>query len=309
VGGLLAASILIAASPVALAEASPHTRDFAEVRRNNYGLSIDCTVNERRPFTGRPSDACRTTTKPKLLVWGDSYAMAWTSVLMGPLKDFGLEQITRGACDPLLGMARFPKASGEAYSQQTARECIETHNAILAYAIAQPSIEIVALAGRFSTVLSNSNLMLVETTDGYDVREVSIDLAATGLSNLADQLQNAGKRVVFLSPPPADGSEIGECLERRESGKITFGQGEGCDLSVPNVTATRKDTWAMLALASQRSNVPVISMDSFLCDEVTCRTMLDGKFIYRDSGHLAYEGAALIGERSDVAQDIVKAAR
>lgn len=37
--------------------------------------------------------------------------------------------------------------------------------------------------------------------------------------------------------------------------------------------------------------------------------MIDGTFLYRDSGHLAYEGAELIGERSDLAERIMSMAR
>jgi peptidoglycan/LPS O-acetylase OafA/YrhL len=309
VATLLAVSGVIAASPAALSAMSHDDQNFTEIRRTNYGLSIECTVSERRPFTGELDPECRTTPDAHILIWGDSYAMAWASVLMGPLRDEGLEQITRGACDPLLGMSRFSKSNDGSATRATAEECINTHKAILDYAISRQQVDTVFIAGRFSTILSRNNLMLVERPGGYADEPVSPELAASGLAGLAIKLKEAGKRVAFLAPPPANGTEIGDCLERQAKGKVVFSSRGGCDLAIEDVKKTQGDTWGMLKLAAQEADVPIIWANDFLCSETTCRTLIEGKFIYRDYGHMSVEGAQLIGEQSDVAKRALAAAR
>jgi hypothetical protein len=38
----------------------------------------------------------------------------------------------------------------------------------------------------------------------------------------------------------------------------------------------------------------VVSFDTFLCDAKKCRTELDGTFLYRDEGHLSYDGSIVL---------------
>jgi hypothetical protein len=304
VAALVAASVALAASPTAVAAIAADERDYANVRRTNYGLSLECS----RVFTGVVKDVCRTQPEPKVAIWGDSYAMAWTSVLMGPLAEHGLEQTTRGACDPLYGMSRFPIVPGT-YNRETAQQCIENNDAILNYLASQDNIETVLIAGRLTTILSQRNLMLVQTDDGFTEKPTSLELATFGLSEAVRFLHEAGKKVAILSPPPADGSLIGDCLEREARGKITFGGRGSCDLPLADVTKTREVIWGMIQAAADANDVPVISMDDFLCDETTCKASIDGTFIYRDAGHLTYEGAALIGQQSDVASRVLSEPR
>lgn len=308
-GGLAVAAVVLALLPGVTARAWADDRDYTHVRRINYGLDRACVFNERVPFTGELPEACRTREDAKVLIWGDSYAMAWASALKAPLADVGLEQATRGACDPLLGMARFPPTPIGIYDRDYARGCIDIHRRILEYASRRDQLEIVILAGRFATILSPNNLMLIETPDGETERPTSIDLAAEGLAALARALREAGKRVVLLAPPPADGSDIGDCLERRSGRRISFGPDRSCDLKRVEVDRVLEERRRMLALASEWSGVPVVDMTDFFCDDARCRTMIDGTFLYRDSGHLAYEGAELIGERSDLAERIMSMAR
>ena len=38
-------------------------------------------------------------------------------------------------------------------------------------------------------------------------------------------------------------------------------------------------------------------MDDVLCANGRCATEIDGTFVYRDSGHLSYDGSVLIARR------------
>ncbi|MGX5851789.1 SGNH hydrolase domain-containing protein [Mesorhizobium sp. PL10] len=53
----------------------------------------------------------------------------------------------------------------------------------------------------------------------------------------------------------------------------------------------------------------VISYQDFLCDDTTCKTEIDGKFLYRDSGHLSYEGSEIVARQTRLVERLMRAAR
>jgi SGNH domain (fused to AT3 domains) len=65
----------------------------------------------------------------------------------------------------------------------------------------------------------------------------------------------------------------------------------------------------LLRALPQGAGVEVISFDAYLCDPTWCRGYLDGKLIYRDTDHLSYEGAELLGRAIDLRAQIERAAR
>ncbi|ODR97418.1 hypothetical protein AUC69_12470 [Methyloceanibacter superfactus] len=307
VAGLIAASLMIVATPIAIGRATATGTDYQHLRRANYGIDRSCS-HKAYKFEGVTKD-CRTTLAPKVLIWGDSYAMAWASALIRPLGKVGLEQATMSACDPLIGMARFPKQADERYNRAYAEGCLDFHLRVLDYIRHNEDLEVVIAAARFQTILSSGNLMLVKEKDGYAAREVTPELVAHGLARLVMSVRAAGKKVVVLAPPPANGMNIGTCLERRAKNRITFDAPKDCSISLESLKAYRAETWALLERVSELADVEVVDTQDFLCDEVSCKTEIDGKPLYRDAGHLSYVGAALIGDRSRLASDILQKAR
>jgi len=300
---LCSATLLIA--PSAIASRTDSGEDFSYIRRHNYGIARECAASPRYPFTGTISDACRTKADAKVLIWGDSYAMAWTGGLVEPLRDLGVEQATKSACDPLLGMARFSPAANQRYNSDFAKECIEFNDRVLTYVTQRDDIGIVVLAGRLQTILSRSNEMLVQSETGhYQTQATSEALAAKGLSRLITAVQATGKRVAVLSPPPADGSEIGDCLERVWKGKITLGRPNGCDLRLSDVHRYQAATNSLLDAVGKGTGVPILSATHSLCSAEWCRTEINGVLLYRDSGHLSVEGAKYVVEHAGIARQI-----
>lgn len=306
--GIFCVTLILAASPGLVASVTVTSEDYGYLRRTNYGLDRSCASGERFPFAGI-EDQCRTNDDPRVILVGDSYAMAWTSGLAGPLRNVGLAQATMSACDPLYGMARFPRRAGTRYNQTTAQRCIEFHQAVLDHVRDDPAIEIVVLAARFQTILSTGNLMLVRTENGYEDREITLDLVASGVGSMVEEYRRAGKRVVVLAPPPANGMDIGECLERSASNRLTFDAPTNCALSLESVMEYRASTLALLELVSEREDVDVLHVFDFLCDDHSCTTLIDGIPLYRDAGHLSVDGSVIIGERTELARDILTRAR
>ena len=147
VGGILAASLVIAVAPTVVQAATKSDLDFAEIRRHNYGINRRCAFGERYEFKGMP-DECKTTKHPQVLIWGDSYAMAWTSALKDHFPQAGVEQATMGACDAALGIARFPKRSRGTYDRETAERCLEFHLKVMEYIRNNRDLKIIVAASR-----------------------------------------------------------------------------------------------------------------------------------------------------------------
>lgn len=307
VSGLVACSAVIAASPSIVAAVTAPDADYQHIRRTNYGVAFKCSLKADEAFTIK--EDCKTNDHPKVLVWGDSYAMAWSSVLMGPLRDHGMQQITMGACDPLYHVARFTKKNSY-YNRDFATACLNFNSNVLDYAKSSEDIEVVVIAGRLQSPLSKSNQLLTQTDEGeYEVQEVSTEIVTEALAALAMELHKAGKKVVFIAPPPSDGSDIGSCLERRARGKLTFGPQSDCTIKESANRKYRGRTLDMMADAARSADVELLDVFGFLCEGGVCRTEIDGTILYRDYSHLTYDGAALIGARSTLATDVLVKAR
>ena len=126
--------------------------------------------------------------------------------------------------------------------------------------------------------------------------------------HLAEQVRATGKRIVFLAPPPANGMNIGECLERQASGRFAVDATEGCTLSRESVNSYRKLTFELLNTVSQIANVEVLDTYDFLCDQDRCISQIDGAPLYRDAGHLSISGARALGQKTKLAEKILQTA-
>lgn len=314
VTGLASASLMLALSPTIVASATDSGMDFKRLRRTNFGIDRSCASGGKRPAFSTVSDGCRTRSHPKVLIVGDSYAMAWSTALMATLSEVGLAQATMSACDPLLGMARYPKQTGAEqegakYNYKTGMECLLFNETVLEYARSDKDIEIVVLAGRLQGILQTNYWMLVRDQGGLSKQEITENLVATGIGRMIDALRKSGKKVVILAPPPANGMEIGECLERTTAGLVTFDAPKNCLLPREAVKVYRAPTVSLLNSVAATSEVSVLDVYDFLCNETECKTMIDGVPLYRDSGHLSVEGAVLIGKKTELASRILSEAR
>lgn len=311
-GGILSASIILAAAPTVVSAATATDVDFNHIRRQNLGIHRACGFGEKYPFNGEIPDICRTKEDPKILVWGDSYARAWTTAIMDPLAEVGIEQATMARCDPLLGTSRLPLKPKDPskWGRHYSESCAAFSHELMRYIEKADHLEIVVLAARFQTVFSRSNILLVDDGNGRITEYApSVELVAERLKKSVEAVRRAGKRVVILAPPPANGTNIGACWERKARAKITFVEVPSCDLPYDSVKETRAITFEMLDLVAAQADVSVIEIYDFFCDQLVCKTEIDGIPLYRDSGHLSVDGAKLVGRRTDLAQQIIISAR
>lgn len=302
-------SAVLASLAPAIIYAMPSRIDFKEARRTNFGLSESCEY--KTSFVVKPE--CRTTDKPKLLVWGDSFAMHLIPGLALSWTDGGLIQATRSQCGPFLGMA--PKdiikpAQGTYKSQSWAESCIEFNQSVIDFLRDSPQIKTVVLSSPFSQYVTTENLEHVIQNDKLFVSApASAQDALTSLHRTISEIRSLGKRVVLIAPPPSSDFNVGGCLERQLSGAVAFGGTPGCLINRIDYQQKRAAVLKFLNDVSTQENVDVISFDPWLCGKTSCRTIIDGTMIYRDGGHLSIAGSKLMSERMQLAQQIVEHAK
>ncbi len=283
--GLLCVPLVVAGTP----GSGP---DYAHIRRPNDGFSQNCVFET----DFRPLPECRTAEQPKVLVWGDSFAMHLVPGVAAS-TDGGTVQATRGNCGPFVGLAPM---SNVFYLRPWAESCLAFNRSVLDYVRGTPSLEVVVLASPFRQYLTpedgKHHWRALATVDGTAVeREVSVELAADYLRQTVRTLRALGKRVVIVAPPPSAGFNIGSCMERREQGKLVIGA-PLADCSVPLADYRRFHARSreLLARLNGEEGLQIVSFDALLCDDSRCKTRIGDQFLYIDVGHLTHEGSVLL---------------
>lgn len=305
VAGIATTTVVVAMSPLAMAALLSSEKDYEHLLRRNYGLDFACA--SRNGNFDPDIEACRSSPEPRLLVWGDSYAMALTP---GLAKEFsgGVIQATSGACGPSIGVTPFNDGSST-YDRAFAANCMEFNDKVLEFAVSNPSLEIVVISSPFTMPVNPRNHMLVRLEGKAKAEKATPELAIQGISNLATALRGAGKRVAVVAPPPFGGFDIGACLERMDRGMVMFGEHSTCEVRFDTYANLRKRTIDLLHQIQSVAEVPVIWPSDFLCDENACKTSLEGVFLYRDSGHLSYSGSEYLVREASIAEQIQELAR
>jgi peptidoglycan/LPS O-acetylase OafA/YrhL len=268
-------------------------------RRPNYGLSSACDFNS--DFRAIPQ--CATSPAPRVMVWGDSYAMHIIPGLVADDGSIALVQATRSSCGPLLGAALISKSPNTIIGQN-ARYCVRFNNSVLDYLKQQRSIDVVVLASRFNQYV-DGRAFDIATAGG--VVAASPETAAEGMRSTIAELRRIGKRVVVVAPPPSGGFDIGACATRRALGKPVYGAARNCEID--RGVYARQNEGVIRLLDMMATEVPVVRFDSVLCRGSKCATSLAGVSLYRDDAHLSYAGSAYLGRMMGLAREIGRVAR
>lgn len=82
-----------------------------------------------------------------------------------------------------------------------------------------------------------------------------------------------------------------------------------CEIGMQAYQLEQKEVLAFLAELPQQAGVEVIPLADHLCGDTSCRTYADGTFMYRDAGHLSYDGSILIARGMGLAERVNTLAR
>lgn len=283
--------------------------DFAFRSRANVGLSPSCEYYD----TFSPDPACQTNATPRIMVWGDSYAMHLVEGIRASTRD-GILQATRTTCGPFLGMSLY--ADDGFYNRDWARKCVRFNDDVLSYLEGQQSVDVVVLSSLYSQYLPDSQVLWRDPNESANggglIETIATQDAAVGaLRATVEAIRAIGKRVVIVAPPPAaSGVDFGRCIELRDTGRLVMGaDNPSCAISEHKYRLGRAPVQALLDRVASEADVAVFDFDEFLCDGNICLVEKDGHPLYRDSGHLSYDGSRLLGEELQLAERLRELAR
>ena len=273
--------------------------DYSQLRQPNYGLDKRCNFEEE--FTA--IEACQSSGSPVTLIWGDSFAMH----LISAIKISGAQNITQATsamCGPMLGIAPF---DGGSHSKAWAKKCIKFNQSVMDYVSQNDSIKNIVMSSQFFVYVKTRNWnreynLIKFENNAYEVIDSSVENSVKALKNTIKALQQMGKFVTVVAPPPSSGFNIGSCVEKKYTNKITIGGSQNCNISMKNYSAYQ---FEILELLSKIENVTnVIYLSEGLCDKTRCITEKDGIPYYLDDGHLSIAGSQYLGAKMQLANKI-----
>ncbi len=262
---------------------------YAEVNyrlRGNFGLSKSC---ER---TFKNAKECRTSDEPHVLVWGDSYAMQIVPAIIASNPGVKLVQATVSQCEPIFGYARSSTIFG-------AKNCIQSNDKVLEMLKSTPSIKDVVISSPYPQLAASNYVIDSSGKNFIATPNDSFNMVVSTIN----QLKHIGKRVTIVAPTPEDkfGKDIGFCLLKTSSLNLNRSV---CDFSSSDMSDKQKEIYRRINIISQ--DVNVVWLKDAICNDGICHSTINNKLIYRDKGHLSYEGSELIGKKMNLYSLIIK---
>lgn len=262
------------------ARIAPNGMTFAELGQTTQGvvgLSANCDSFE-------VLKKCRTSGKPEILVWGDSFAMQLVPGILASNPDVKMIQRTKTACGPVIGLAQI----NSRYSPKWGDGCIRFNESVIEWLKSNSSVHYAVLGSPFVQYFSENNKLLVNGKIIPMDKTVVLSSFEETLKTLSDM----GIRPVVFAPPPSVNEDIGNCLVRN----AFYGGDEfDCRVKVSEYKEVKKEILDFLAVIERKYRV--IYMSDYLCDDVYCSTELDGVFIYGDRAHLSTAGSTYLGKK------------
>ncbi len=291
---MLAASVLLLAPVPWLAMHAARGKDYAWIRRTNFGLDASCS------YQGAAYDersACVTSRTPTVALWGDSFAMH----LGAGLRELPLVQMTKSACAPLLGVAN--TAPNGKYDRAFGQTCIAFNESVFQYLAAHPAITTVVISSTFAHLDGKTQ----QLHDGK-VDAMTEDAVVNAYATEVSRLRAVGKKVVVVAFPPRASFDRGICLERMDAGLFVFGR-SNCDVPEQQYRRRTSRAIALLTKVQTVADVPVLWPHDLLCDGTVCHSLLNGKFVYHDASHMSYDGSREFAKAFGLAGKVVQVAR
>ncbi|ATC86135.1 acyltransferase family protein [Pseudoalteromonas arctica] len=242
-----------------------------EKLQGNYGLHNDC-----RGFTLSPN--CSTDDNPEVLVWGDSFSMHLVSGLVASNPKAKIIQFSKSNCGPFFDIT--PIIHGN-----FTKECFEFTESVKKWIKENNTVKYAVLSSPFKQYFKEVRL------SSGEFKSLSSDEVLQSFKSTLDVFLEAGIKPIIFSPPPSvDGHNIGKCLD-----KASFINKSLSDCDIDESLISNIDVFNFLSKLSP--NFKVIDLRDYLCNGETCKTHTGEVFIYRDNGHLSYEGSKWLGEK------------
>lgn len=252
--------------------------ELLAIRQPGIGISNACNGHVR-------PEKCATKPSPEMAIWGDSFAMHLVDGVLASMPPEGsIMQLNMGKCAFPSGVAPALPDMAKLWPLDCMRHNEEE---VKAYLSATPSLRYVVLASQYLTYLTENDLM----TAGGEVVPTDYNRVLGEVEATADWLRSIGLKPVFMAPPPRDGRDIGLCVARTR----LFGMSNAV-CAMPRDKQRAHDAIVARLMTDISKRFPVVSMESFLCNDARCRVLDGDVAIYRDDGHFSKSGSIHLGK-------------
>jgi hypothetical protein len=273
----LSVTVLLLAIPMTAAYTlSDFEDEFSHIRRVNHGISEECEGAFNKNLSLKQD--CLVGKEPKLVIWGDSYAMHLAPGIV--VKNEGVAQITKSVCGPIPGLSPL---TGK-YDSVWAKSCLKFNDNAMNYIKKHPSITHVILSSNLDNYV-NFNDGEYYTYNG--VVKANQQLLLNYIEKTISELNKLDIVPIIFSPPPKLGFDVGECLERKYSSALLMRQ--NCEIDYSQYMEYQSGVNTVLSELDNTFNV--VWLKDFLCKDGICKVVIDDVFIYRDKAHLSVDGS------------------
>lgn len=263
--------------------------EIEELFAPNYGLDRSCGTN-----IYKDTEKCRTSENPKIIVWGDSYAMHNIPGLTHS-QNIEIRQATRSSCAPFLNAAPNTKRGS---IEDQARQCIRFNDSAFKFISKTQSISTVILAASYWQYTQDTYETISFDADGkMQISKSSLDRAKKDMRDVVEKLKALEKEVVIIAPPPPLNNTLLACIQGEIANPSSTNKSRKCMLDRAAFEHSHKYVIDLMRYAEHSLGAKVVYLSDFLCDAKWCRTIIDGVPIYRDNGHLSTAGSIKLYEK------------
>jgi peptidoglycan/LPS O-acetylase OafA/YrhL len=217
---------------------------------------------------------------PRMMVWGDSHALAIFPALESLAREhgFALYFAGRTSCQPLFGSAPAP------FYEVARIEC-QKFNAAMLRAVDELDPQLIVLAG-FWRAWNSRNIRPDADATLEDGREFARQLEMS-----ARLLASSGRRLCAVRDVPHLQFDSMQALAMTRLRGV-----DGSFIRLPAARATAQQAPYNLAIDSLLQSGKVVAADpaGLLCADVLCKLEEEGALLYRDQSHLTPAGAQFV---------------
>ena len=283
----------------------PEALRFYIASDDHNALRFPCLANSGRS----PLRAARCTVPaPRgdngydVLVWGDSHGDALFPAIAAAGQNLGLatRQVTKRGCPPILGAKRVEEGR---HAKGFGRSPCEKYNAAVMRELRNgPRPSLVILVARWSMYTETTvdfagsrRIFLIDNEHRKLDIETSREVLSRALGQTTDAITALGIPVLLIGQPPEFFQSPNVCFVERTLSRrdASFCFREPRQVAVERLRASEE---ILREVASSRPATTYISLNSILCDELTCWAKENDQPLYGDNNHLSIAGAHFVSE-------------
>jgi hypothetical protein len=160
------------------------------------------------------------------------------------------------------------------------------------------------MSSAFVQYLSNHKLLVGDSVETPD-KKTDIETLQNQFLATLDSLRIAHKNVIVIAPPPGNGINIRECLERKAHGQFVVPMLQSdCSFSYHSYQAWWGRVIEFLRNLERLEHINVVWPESVTCNHENCAAQIDGTPIYLDGSHITYDASILLTRMLHIADKL-----